>query len=896
LRAEFESSFAITNQIPLMLVVVGGGENTLETIIRSITSHDPILLVKGSGGISDILAQSLEEDEGVMDRIMSDAVWSKDIARIERAVALIRSKTNVRIIDYTAGESATGMFLDLSLQAHLNVITQHRYRTLDGPFMIRKFLAAHKFTQVRHALEKLRQRSIKISKRGQKRRLSQLLQFSLLVALRSKPTQDHAQRAVLVDYILCHLGWGAGEQRSANTSISGRPVDISNVIMINELYAERCIVEKATIAPRVPGAKGPPTLKLIFSCGEIFDYQPIVLELSSALTIEDVKKAYLGAVQDRLQMSSQKDNSSDIATLLQDIDEPDILSEIETEGGTTVSLLLSVIVICVATVYGFVRGYYMLGMGLHTLVAAAFIIVFVHCLLALHGRELVLASGTRLDLARLQTRWQPTRMQFFCGGLASTERMSKVATSQASGSLGRWWRELQDVNKLSDEKLQNGDRVIVSVRPVQPKAKEKLPGESNIAFARRMVEQGNVAAGSRDDTLSVTLPSDVKNSLKFLGLLWNKATQSSVESVVVRDVDSSASARAAFDGMLNWACALGDMHLVQVFWERNEYPIKAALRVGFLCRELARMKNSPGNPSPSATLNDNETHEQRLTQIADEFKSKAYHMIQATAKMDGGNQLGMSWVTNRLQMLQLAFASKAEKTVEEQTHPALRENIDDFWETQGTSCLWGYTTIKFHRRHTLAVVSHVCFILLHLTMCNMSCLPITEEDGLLAALGSIGWRETLFWFWCFSLSLDHALLRLSMGQGQREFRETVGLLDTIYLCLNHAALGLRLAARCGICVNLASALSRRLLYWACVFLGMRVLNFMCMRMSGVATVLNIMCQFMISDDNAAFVMILGSIAVSCALTLGGLSFSADSFNPDPTFYEEPMLLLSKCLF
>lgn len=77
---------------------------------------------------------------------------------------------------------------------------------------------------------------------------------------------------------------------------------------------------------------------------------------------------------------------------------------------------------------------------------------------------------------------------------------------------------------------------------------------------------------------------------------------------------------------------------------------------------------------------------------------------------------------------------------------------------------------------------------------------------------------------------------------------------------------------------------------------MRVLNFMCMRMSGVATVLNIMCQFMISDDNAAFVMILGSIAVSCALTLGGLSFSADSFNPDPTFYEEPMLLLSKCLF
>ena len=68
-RASFEQSFARRNQVQLVLMVIGGGPGTIEMIIESMASHEPVLIIKGSGGVADILASMINGDDSVLARV-----------------------------------------------------------------------------------------------------------------------------------------------------------------------------------------------------------------------------------------------------------------------------------------------------------------------------------------------------------------------------------------------------------------------------------------------------------------------------------------------------------------------------------------------------------------------------------------------------------------------------------------------------------------------------------------------------------------------------------------------------------------------------------------------------------------------------------------------------------
>lgn len=57
--------------VPIVLLVLGGGPGTMETIFQALSNNTPALLVKGSGGAADIFAHayqnSTEQEISVVD-------------------------------------------------------------------------------------------------------------------------------------------------------------------------------------------------------------------------------------------------------------------------------------------------------------------------------------------------------------------------------------------------------------------------------------------------------------------------------------------------------------------------------------------------------------------------------------------------------------------------------------------------------------------------------------------------------------------------------------------------------------------------------------------------------------------------------------------------------------
>jgi transient receptor potential cation channel subfamily M protein 2 len=47
------------NFIPMVLIVVNGGPKTLETVIKSVKGNTPVLLLEGSGGCADLIADAI---------------------------------------------------------------------------------------------------------------------------------------------------------------------------------------------------------------------------------------------------------------------------------------------------------------------------------------------------------------------------------------------------------------------------------------------------------------------------------------------------------------------------------------------------------------------------------------------------------------------------------------------------------------------------------------------------------------------------------------------------------------------------------------------------------------------------------------------------------------------
>lgn len=65
LRVALEKHY--TNEVPMILVVVNGGDNTLFTVLRAVRLGMPVIVVKGSGRVADEIAhRKLVLDVGLM--------------------------------------------------------------------------------------------------------------------------------------------------------------------------------------------------------------------------------------------------------------------------------------------------------------------------------------------------------------------------------------------------------------------------------------------------------------------------------------------------------------------------------------------------------------------------------------------------------------------------------------------------------------------------------------------------------------------------------------------------------------------------------------------------------------------------------------------------------------
>lgn len=319
LRAEVEERYAFINQIPLILVVVGGGPGTLTTIVESISNgHYPIIIVKESGGMADILARLLEDDENVVNQISSDPMLSKHWDQILKALKHSRRSGAVKVVDYDK-ISVTSVLMDLACNAMLthsattiNARAQ-KYNNLSVYAMIKRMLEMQKYADVELRLRDLY--ALYTTHRGNiimRDRLYSILHHSLLTALCQHPERDNSDhgrdRASIVKYII-------------SVMTTNKEWQISKVVNINHLYALRTIfaVGKAKVGrddsmqpagtatasadqKSANATNSSQSVTLTFS-GWILNYAPVTIEVGREDTIATVKKALVTKMQQELQSS-----------------------------------------------------------------------------------------------------------------------------------------------------------------------------------------------------------------------------------------------------------------------------------------------------------------------------------------------------------------------------------------------------------------------------------------------------------------------------------------------------------------------------------------------------------------------------------------------------------------
>ena len=213
LRASFEEAFAKYNDIRLILVVAGGGPGTINQVIDSLSSHNPILIVRGSGGMADILALLVAGDEGVIEMVKRDLKLKDRADEIMIAAQQMKKFGTVHIVDYDDHDcgSAAQVILNnyfaeamdsnkrgMSSLTWINLLETYVY-TFDD------------FQPVLEALTKLC--DVYKTKRGysqatrDKARMEEVLQYVLYTCLRHRPLDvvSKRNRAELVDFVLRQL-------------------------------------------------------------------------------------------------------------------------------------------------------------------------------------------------------------------------------------------------------------------------------------------------------------------------------------------------------------------------------------------------------------------------------------------------------------------------------------------------------------------------------------------------------------------------------------------------------------------------------------------------------------------------------------------------------------------
>ena len=217
LRTRFESAFAKFNDIKLILVVAGGGPNTIQTVIESLKTHNPLLIVRGSGGVADILALLVAGDEGarerVIDMVKRDAKLNEHADQFVTAAKEMKRYGTVHVVDYD--DHKCGSAAQVILNNHFAEAMDSSGRGMSSLTWI-NLLETYVYTfddfqPVLEALTKLC--DLYRTKRGysqatrDKARMEEVLQYVLYTCLRHRPLDVDAKRnrAELVDFVLRQL-------------------------------------------------------------------------------------------------------------------------------------------------------------------------------------------------------------------------------------------------------------------------------------------------------------------------------------------------------------------------------------------------------------------------------------------------------------------------------------------------------------------------------------------------------------------------------------------------------------------------------------------------------------------------------------------------------------------
>ena len=817
LRSELENSFAIRNQVPLMLLVVGGGIGTLDTVVESIGSHNPIILMKGSGGISDVLARMLDKDDEVRNQILSDPTMREHMDKFEDAVSRAKQHGSVHVVDYEAQSSATSKFLDQTLQTSMVDGGDHRYRSLSGRFMIRKHVEDEMYAEVISALRSTVERTGGGSRGSSKdarerQRLQELLQFTLRCTLRLVPRSNHKERAMLVEFLL--------HQMEKYDASHGHQFNIGNIILTNELYAlqnaaneptaDFALSQESNIKSALQRDKN---VSLVFSGGHLLDYMHVRLnDVAVDTTVKDLKTIYIEKLKPMI-VERLQNKDLDLANLDNELEQMGLRSQMDVHVRSPTSPVVVASLLCFVIVFvmRMLPNQLAIWFGVGLVILGLFSIVR-------SGAASKLVAHCADDMAeRLCAKLEPDLLSLcYAGGTVPV-------VLDGNGTPRRWWHTLDDNQTLESAQIEHGSYILVSF--------EKKVDRNTNAFRKMALSRGK---SNVDETVPMALPpKELVEALKALGLWWRPNTIKQNKKLSV------SSPKERWKELCMWSVLNADTHLIEVFWRRCQYPIREALLVGSLCHELQKAAELTQLKGPRAEhnlrgLTQHATKGRHWQLISQEYQNKANKMIMSTANLDGSFLLGMAWSTNRLQFLRFAFNSKTGDKASElasQSHPALRENINDMWLNQGTILpeflhVFLPKIISFHRRHMLATFAFILYFHLACTVAGLSRSTMEPCDGFWAAIVSTSRWEIGFWVWCMSLSLDQSMLNLSVV-GYSERNEWFKF-DWIHFSWNHVALLLRLLARSGYWSDdeLADMLSTRLLYYSLIPAGLRFLGFL----------------------------------------------------------------------
>jgi hypothetical protein len=1000
IRASFESYFAKLNNIDLILLVIGGGPGTIKTVMDSLSSHEPILIIKNSGGVADILAGMLTGDDSVLVKVRQDPVLKKHADQLLEFVKRSSSYT-VKVVDYTSGGSAAQVILnrhfEMAMAQQRSESNPNAAKGLDWVFLLETYIYNFDlFLPVLEAITKVNDLYRKKRGMGQvnlkKTRMRDILQYVLITALRHKPKKQESkeERATLVDYVLSKL---------EDTD----DFDITKVIMVNELY----VLRHSLVSPLTAGANTANDINtaegdvdgamMLTLSGWDTNYEPVIVThedgLHENMTGHQLAELYVQALKRRVEKHPTEDpeatkkRTSFLNTLAAKckISPNSALrsTRAEDRDAGNKSSWMGVLTLSIDAFKSMDKSIDIPEQDhsldwwialLSKVPSFSAVKIFVVCMLVVFvaaslpavvvipGLLFLLAvglGGTERDcyvdlaLHECENKWSADRVVLHCGGLTPSDQ------DPDSHDPTRWWRVLSSSETLKDQKVH--DRACIVVTFGDNKSRKLIKGlkTKDILKLGRSFSMKKKLSDTRpggdaravEPTVVMKIPEDIRHALKLLGLYTDdESAHSEIKLAPTLVTDSFADSRAkVYEQYLFWCCSTGDEALLDIFWQRTRNPIKVAVLVGNLCDKLATIHTDNMNNDGDWTERypDCEDLIQQLSGISHKFKARASRLMASTYATDrtktgrqNAKYLGTDWALGmklnaewrRLLFVQLAFdgdgdddnsgdgqeQSHSDHDGGNYVHPALSTNTNRFWNPAGSGSSgyqWGgYKLLHiyelFNKVMIIAIHYYVCTYCLHVNTNDALLDPVNSgagsptaaavepsESGLWTALTVLPWQEYFLWLGHTAQSTELLLYRLDATKHTNS-AHSAGSLDLVYLFLSQVAHAIRLVAALGWLENrfisqVATAVGLQALsIWGQRILTIALLpgmfslilsSFLVSSSARIGTVVEIYYIVICSDENQAFMMLMGFFCFAFSTTIRCISWmDASQVSSDPS--------------